>query len=41
MWGAWRGYDALVGEMKASIYYYHSGQEDHVLASARSIQKKG
>lgn len=37
---AWRSYNALVGEMKANIYYYHSGQEDQVLASARSIQKK-
>ena len=22
---AWRSYNALVGEMKANIYYYHSG----------------
>ena len=37
---AWRSYNALVGEMKANIYYYHSGQEDQVLASAQSIQKR-
>ena len=37
---AWRSYNALVGEMKANIYYYHSGQENQVLASAQSIQKR-
>jgi len=37
---AWRSYNALVSEMKANIYYYHSGQEDQVLTSAQSLQKR-